>query len=131
MAAAGRAGRRQWKTFIEQIINTFLAEAPSIEQLLVAACPHDRAGLTAAAHRLKGQVAYFGVAGLHAQLDALECRGPHARLFRLRAAAARRAATAGAALPAAASALEGVGPRRARLLFLLLLHPVLLLPFAL
>ncbi len=58
--------------FIKQVINTFLTEAPAIEQLLVAACPHDVAGLAAAAHKLKGQVAYFGVAGLHAQLDELE-----------------------------------------------------------
>ncbi len=58
--------------FIRQIVNTFLTEAPAIEQLLVAACPHDPAGLAAAAHKLKGQVAYFGVPGLHAQLDELE-----------------------------------------------------------
>ncbi len=37
----------------------------------MAACPHDPAGL-AAAHNLKGQVAYFGVPDLHAQLDELE-----------------------------------------------------------
>ena len=64
--AGGNAG------FIRQIVNTFLIEAPAIEQLLVAACPHDPAGLAAAAHKLKGQVAYFGVPGLHAQLDELE-----------------------------------------------------------
>jgi signal transduction histidine kinase/ligand-binding sensor domain-containing protein/DNA-binding NarL/FixJ family response regulator len=59
-------------SFISQIINTFLAEAPAQEQLLAAAFPHDRATLAATAHKLKGQVAYFGVPGLHAQLDELE-----------------------------------------------------------
>ena len=58
--------------FISQIVNTFLAEAPALEQLLAAAYPHDRPALAAAAHKLKGQVAYFGVPGLHAQLDELE-----------------------------------------------------------
>ena len=58
--------------FISQIVNTFLAEAPALEQLLAAAYPHDLPGLAAAAHKLKGQVAYFGVPGLHAQLDELE-----------------------------------------------------------
>jgi signal transduction histidine kinase/HPt (histidine-containing phosphotransfer) domain-containing protein len=58
--------------FISQIVNTFLAEAPALEQVLAAAYPHDLPGLAAAAHKLKGQVAYFGVPGLHAQLDELE-----------------------------------------------------------
>ncbi len=58
--------------FISQIVNTFLAEAPALEQVLAAAFPHDLPGLAAAAHKLKGQVAYFGVPGLHAQLDELE-----------------------------------------------------------
>ncbi|TDN37359.1 hybrid sensor histidine kinase/response regulator [Hymenobacter sp. UV11] len=58
--------------FIRQIVNTFLTEAPAIEQLLLAAYPRDPTGLAAAAHKLKGQVAYFGVPGLHAQLDELE-----------------------------------------------------------
>ncbi len=59
-------------SFISQIVNTFLTEAPAQEQLLAAAYPHDRATLAATAHKLKGQVAYFGVPGLHAQLDELE-----------------------------------------------------------
>jgi signal transduction histidine kinase/HPt (histidine-containing phosphotransfer) domain-containing protein len=58
--------------FISQIVNTFLAEAPALEQLLAAAYPQDLPALAAAAHKLKGQVAYFGVPGLHAQLDELE-----------------------------------------------------------
>jgi signal transduction histidine kinase/CheY-like chemotaxis protein/HPt (histidine-containing phosphotransfer) domain-containing protein len=64
--AGGNAG------FIKQIVNTFLTEAPALEQLLAAAYPHDPAGLASLAHKLKGQVAYFGVPLLHAQLDELE-----------------------------------------------------------
>lgn len=60
------------EAFISQIVNTFLSEAPALEQVLRAAYPHDLPGLAAAAHKLKGQVAYFGVPGLHAQLDELE-----------------------------------------------------------
>nr|WP_236018598.1 ATP-binding protein [Hymenobacter sp. BT559] len=58
--------------FIGQIVNTFLQEAPALEQVLAAAYPHDLAIVAATAHKLKGQVAYFGVPGLHAQLDELE-----------------------------------------------------------
>ncbi|WP_198172626.1 hybrid sensor histidine kinase/response regulator [Hymenobacter ginkgonis] len=64
--AGGNAG------FIKQIVNTFLTEAPALEQLLAAAYPHDPAGLASLAHKLKGQVAYFGVPILHTQLDELE-----------------------------------------------------------
>lgn len=60
------------EAFISQIVNTFLAEAPALEQLLAAAYPQDLPAVAAAAHKLKGQVAYFGVPGLHAQLDELE-----------------------------------------------------------
>jgi CheY-like chemotaxis protein len=60
------------KEFISQIVNTFLTEAPALEQVLAAAYPHDLATVAATAHKLKGQVAYFGVPGLHAQLDELE-----------------------------------------------------------
>jgi len=60
------------EAFISQIVNTFLSEAPALEQLLAAAYPQDLPALAAAAHKLKGQVAYFGVPGLHAQLDELE-----------------------------------------------------------
>jgi signal transduction histidine kinase/CheY-like chemotaxis protein len=58
--------------FIQQIISTFLEQAPALEQLLPEAYPHDLAILAQLAHKLKGQVAYFGVPGLHAQLDELE-----------------------------------------------------------
>ncbi|QKG57624.1 response regulator [Hymenobacter sp. BRD128] len=59
-------------SFISQIVNTFLTEAPALEQVLAAAYPHDLPAVAATAHKLKGQVAYFGVPGLHAQLDELE-----------------------------------------------------------
>ncbi|MBJ6109025.1 response regulator [Hymenobacter sp. BT523] len=58
--------------FLRQIVGTFLTEAPALEALLAAACPHDPAALASTAHKLKGQVAYFGVPVLHAQLDELE-----------------------------------------------------------
>ena len=64
--AGGNAG------FIQQIVGTFLAEAPALELLLAAAYPHDPAALASLAHKLKGQVAYFGVPLLHGQLDELE-----------------------------------------------------------
>jgi CheY-like chemotaxis protein len=58
--------------FLRQIVRTFLTEAPTLEALLAAACPQDPAALASAAHKLKGQVAYFGVPGLHTQLNELE-----------------------------------------------------------
>jgi len=58
--------------FIQQIVNTFLQEAPPLEELLTAAFPHDAAQVAQVAHKLKGQVAYFGVPVLHTQLDELE-----------------------------------------------------------
>ncbi|KAA9338480.1 response regulator [Hymenobacter busanensis] len=61
------------EAFIGQVIETFLREAPLLlEQLQQAAQRHDPAALGQAAHKLKGQVAYFGVANLHKRLDALE-----------------------------------------------------------
>ena len=59
-------------SFIQQIVRTFLSEAPSLEELLGAAFPHDADKLAQVAHKLKGQVAYFGVPVLHTQLDELE-----------------------------------------------------------
>ncbi|RZK17899.1 MAG: response regulator, partial [Hymenobacter sp.] len=59
-------------SFIQQIVNTFLSEAPPLEELLGAAFPHDADKLAQVAHKLKGQVAYFGVPVLHTQLDELE-----------------------------------------------------------
>ena len=58
--------------FIKQIVNTFLGEAPSLEEVLAAAFPQDATKVAQVAHKLKGQVAYFGVPVLHTQLDELE-----------------------------------------------------------
>ncbi|WP_210513783.1 hybrid sensor histidine kinase/response regulator [Hymenobacter terricola] len=66
--------------FLRQIINTFLTEAPALEALLVAACPHDPELLASTSHKLKGQVAYFGVPVLHTQLDELERAARHPAL---------------------------------------------------
>ncbi|MDQ2793789.1 MAG: ATP-binding protein, partial [Bacteroidota bacterium] len=63
--------------FLRQIVGTFLAEAPALEALLAAACPDDADALARAAHKLKGQVAYFGVPVLHTQLDELERAARH------------------------------------------------------
>ena len=65
------------EAFLCQIVHTFLAEAPALEALLVAACPHDPAALARTAHRLKGQVAYFGMPVLHTRLDELERAARH------------------------------------------------------
>ncbi|MFD1469978.1 ATP-binding protein [Hymenobacter caeli] len=63
------------EAFLRQIVQTFLQEAPALELLLHAAAGADPAqgpALARAAHKLKGQVAYFGVPVLHTQLDELE-----------------------------------------------------------
>jgi CheY-like chemotaxis protein len=57
--------------FLRQIIGTSLTEAPALEALLAATCPHDLAMLASTAHKLKGQVTYFGMPVLHTQLDEL------------------------------------------------------------
>jgi signal transduction histidine kinase/DNA-binding NarL/FixJ family response regulator/HPt (histidine-containing phosphotransfer) domain-containing protein len=57
--------------FLRQIVQTFLNDAPAQEALL--AVQHaDSADLARVAHKLKGQVSYFGMPGLCAQLDELE-----------------------------------------------------------
>ena len=66
--------------FVRQIVNTFLAEAPALEALLVAAYPQAPNTMASIAHTLKGQVAYFGVPVLHAQLDELERAARHPTL---------------------------------------------------
>ncbi|MGY3090613.1 signal transduction histidine kinase/CheY-like chemotaxis protein/HPt (histidine-containing phosphotransfer) domain-containing protein [Hymenobacter sp. UYAg731] len=66
--------------FLRQIITTFLNEAPALEALLAATCPSDPAALASTAHKLKGQVAYFGVPVLHTQLDELERAARHPAL---------------------------------------------------
>ena len=63
--------------FLRQIVSTFLAEAPALEALLANAYPHDADALARTAHKLKGQVAYFGVPVLHTQLDELERAARH------------------------------------------------------
>jgi CheY-like chemotaxis protein/HPt (histidine-containing phosphotransfer) domain-containing protein len=60
------------EAFLRQIVGTFLIEAPALESLLASHCSADPAALAGAAHKLKGQVAYFGVPTLHSQLDDLE-----------------------------------------------------------
>ncbi|GAB3875451.1 hypothetical protein GCM10028824_30860 [Hymenobacter segetis] len=66
--------------FLRQIITTFLTEAPALEALMAATCPSDPAALASTAHKLKGQVAYFGVPVLHTQLDELERAARHPAL---------------------------------------------------
>ena len=66
--------------FLRQIITTFLNEAPALEALLAATYPADPAALARTAHKLKGQVAYFGVPVLHTQLDELERAARHPAL---------------------------------------------------
>ncbi|MBU6120190.1 hybrid sensor histidine kinase/response regulator [Hymenobacter siberiensis] len=68
------------ESFLRQIITTFLTEAPALEALLAATYPHDPAALASTAHKLKGQVAYFGVPVLHTQLDELERAARHPAL---------------------------------------------------
>jgi signal transduction histidine kinase/DNA-binding NarL/FixJ family response regulator len=66
--------------FLRQIITTFLTEAPALEALMAATCPSDPTALASTAHKLKGQVAYFGVPVLHTQLDELERAARHPAL---------------------------------------------------
>ncbi|MDO7845289.1 ATP-binding protein [Hymenobacter sp. M29] len=63
--------------FLRQIVGTFLTEAPALEALLAANCVDNPAALAGTAHKLKGQVAYFGVPVLHTQLDELERAARH------------------------------------------------------
>jgi signal transduction histidine kinase/HPt (histidine-containing phosphotransfer) domain-containing protein/ActR/RegA family two-component response regulator len=65
------------ESFLRQIVGTFLAEAPTLEALLAANCVDNPAALAGTAHKLKGQVAYFGVPVLHTQLDELERAAKH------------------------------------------------------
>jgi signal transduction histidine kinase/CheY-like chemotaxis protein/HPt (histidine-containing phosphotransfer) domain-containing protein len=57
--------------FLRQIVQTFLNEAPAQEALLTVNHA-DNQELARLAHKLKGQVSYFGMPGLCAQLDELE-----------------------------------------------------------
>lgn len=61
------------ENFIQQIINTFLAQGPPLQQQLNAAAEaSDHSALARAAHKLKGQAAYFGVESLQESLEQLE-----------------------------------------------------------
>ncbi|WBO83353.1 hybrid sensor histidine kinase/response regulator [Hymenobacter yonginensis] len=61
------------EAFIGQIIRTFLTQAPLLQQELAAAfTATDHEALARTAHKLKGQVAYFGVPALHGTLEQLE-----------------------------------------------------------
>jgi signal transduction histidine kinase/DNA-binding response OmpR family regulator len=59
------------EAFLRQIVQTFLTDAPAQEALLAVGYA-DNANLARVAHKLKGQVSYFGMPGLCAQLDELE-----------------------------------------------------------
>ncbi|GGE96364.1 hybrid sensor histidine kinase/response regulator [Hymenobacter cavernae] len=59
--------------FIAQLISTILQQAPSLLDELTAAAAHsDWDTLARSAHKLKGQVAYFGASAMQAQLEMLE-----------------------------------------------------------
>jgi len=67
------------KTFIKQVITTFLTQAPALQQQLADSfLAADTDALARTAHKLKGQVAYFGVEDLHVALEGLEQRARHA-----------------------------------------------------
>ncbi|WP_165903753.1 hybrid sensor histidine kinase/response regulator [Hymenobacter gummosus] len=61
------------EAFIAQIIDTFLRDVPPLtEQLRHAAAAADAPAVASTAHRIKGQLAYFGLPELHEQLNQLE-----------------------------------------------------------
>ncbi|HLK98073.1 MAG TPA: ATP-binding protein, partial [Hymenobacter sp.] len=63
------------EAFIKQAISTFLVQAPALQQQLADSfSAADTDALARTAHKLKGQVAYFGVDTLHVALDTLEQR---------------------------------------------------------
>ncbi|GAB2769662.1 signal transduction histidine kinase/CheY-like chemotaxis protein/HPt (histidine-containing phosphotransfer) domain-containing protein [Hymenobacter luteus] len=61
------------ESFVQQIVRTFLTQAPLLAAQLLSAT--SGAELAAVAHKLKGQVAYFGVEPLTQQLEQLEQEG--------------------------------------------------------
>jgi signal transduction histidine kinase/DNA-binding response OmpR family regulator/streptogramin lyase len=66
------------ENFIRQIITTFSTQAPLLQQQLTTAfAAADMPTLARAAHKLKGQTAYFGVESLQTQLDDLEQQAQH------------------------------------------------------
>ncbi|RAK66976.1 hybrid sensor histidine kinase/response regulator [Hymenobacter edaphi] len=84
------------EAFIAQVIDTFLRDVPPLlEQLRAAVAAHDAAAAASLAHRIKGQLAYFGLPRLHEQLNTLE---QQAKQGQLPAAAAAQATAAAAQL---------------------------------
>ncbi|GAB3834318.1 hybrid sensor histidine kinase/response regulator [Hymenobacter jeollabukensis] len=84
------------EAFIAQIIDTFLRDVPPLaEQLQAAVAAADAALAASLAHRIKGQLAYFGLPRLHELLDALE---QQAKQGQLPPKAAAQATTADAQL---------------------------------
>jgi HPt (histidine-containing phosphotransfer) domain-containing protein len=57
---------------IQRIITTFLTKTPLLKDLLAEAFAQNPDKLVQVAHKLKGQVAYFGVPELHTRIDQLE-----------------------------------------------------------
>jgi len=61
------------EAFIHQIVNTFLKQAPQLQQHLeVEFAAADLKAVARTAHKLKGQAAYFGVENLYSALETLE-----------------------------------------------------------
>ncbi|WP_277231734.1 hybrid sensor histidine kinase/response regulator [Hymenobacter sp. YC55] len=61
------------EAFIHQIVNTFLKQAPQLQQHLeVEFAAANLEALARTAHKLKGQAAYFGVENLYSALERLE-----------------------------------------------------------
>ncbi|UOG74093.1 ATP-binding protein [Hymenobacter tibetensis] len=61
------------EAFVQQIINTFINQAPPLQkQLETELASVDPAAMARTAHKLKGQVAYFGVEELYSTLETLE-----------------------------------------------------------
>ncbi|UOQ65500.1 hybrid sensor histidine kinase/response regulator [Hymenobacter volaticus] len=61
------------EAFIQQIVKTFLTQAPQLQQHLeVEFAAADLGALARTAHKLKGQAAYFGVEHLYSALETLE-----------------------------------------------------------
>ena len=67
------------EAFVARVVETFLREAPALLALLAhTAQAGDAAGLGQAAHKLRGQVAYFGLPALRTALHDFEHRPPGA-----------------------------------------------------
>ncbi|TGE27001.1 response regulator [Hymenobacter metallicola] len=61
------------ESFIAQLVTTFLEQTPLLYQQLVAACTAgEELALARLAHKLKGQVVYFGVPAMEYHLEKLE-----------------------------------------------------------